>query len=553
MEAERQTHVLATDGKGRSRIARAMGFTATDAIDATARFDAELERRRGAVRRAFDDFFVEAGTDRVFSLLARHAPHLLAIDPTRAMLQELCQAFARAIEASSDPERALDNLGEFVRGVGKRRFYFELLIDRPELVARLTQLFAGSKYLSAILAQHPRLIEPLFADPNVLLLSREALRADLAEIESEQRARDDDDEALLAALRLFRHRQVLNVGLLDVGDKIERRDAARGLTDVAETCIVRALDDGLAWLARKRPEASALLARTRFCVVGMGTLASREMTYGSDLDLVFVYDAEPDDRAYTAELQDLYARVAQRVISLLSTLTAQGRCYEVDTRLRPSGSQGSLVSSFEGFVRYHAGEAALWERQALLRARAVAGDSHLAEAFERHRLEVLARPLPEDAATQVAAVRRRMELELAQETASRRHVKLGRGGALDVEAVVQLLQLVHGRAHPELFAPEPVERHLAYLGRHGLLSPERAAALVEGWEFLQRLASRLRLVDDRSMSDLDTERGDLDGLARRLGFPPGEREGGARRALLTAYEQHSERIRAVYREVIGTS
>lgn len=554
MEGERQTHLLPHDRVAHARIARAMGYTAADGCDA---FDAALDAHRRQVRDAFDAFFFDRGAERIFAAFARHVPELAAAQPVRGMLEELAAQFAEAIDACPDAARALDNLEDFVRGVGNRRFYYELLIDRPELVPRLTRLFAASKYLSGILASHPRLIEPVFHDPAVLLLDRAALRADLASIEADCRARDlDDDEAVLEALRLFRHRQVLNVGLLDVGEKIDRRAVEEGLSDIAEVCLERALADAERWLAARRPAWPALRRQARFAVIAMGKLASRELSYGSDLDLVFVFDvAGLTRRAETpldglVEAQDACSRLAQRMISLLTTRTAEGACYEVDTRLRPSGNQGSLVASLDAFERYHASEAAVWERQALLRARPVAGDADLGEAFVALRQRFLREPLPADARHAIRHLRERMERELARETAGRRHVKLGRGGALDVESVVQYLQLVHGRAHPDLLQVERVEASIARLAALGGLAPEQARVLAAGWEFLQGLAGRLRLVDNRSIADLDAERGDLEGIARHLGFSAGGREGDARRALFRAYDEHSERIRAVYRSVL---
>lgn len=556
MEGERQTHLLPHDPLAHTRIARAMGYTSAQGRDA---FDAALDLHRRHVREAFDAFFFDRGADRIFAAFARHVPELAAVQPARGMLEELAAQFAEAIDACADAARALDNLEDFVRGVGNRRFYYELLIDRPELVPRLTRLFAASKYLSGILASHPRLVEPVFHDPTVLLWDRAALRADEASIEIECRARNlDEDEAVLEALRLFRHRQILNVGLLDVGEKIDHRAAEHGLSDVAEVCLERALSEAERWLAARRPEWPALRRDARFAVIAMGKLASRELSYGSDLDLVFVFDVgrrahdergeAPADRL--AEAQDACSRLAQRMISLLSTRTAEGACYEIDTRLRPSGNQGSLVVSLDAFARYHAGEAALWERQALLRARPVAGDADLGEAFVALRERILLEPLLPDARQAICHVRDRMEQELARETTGRRHVKLGRGGTLDVESVVQFLQLVHGQAHPDLLRVERVEASIERLAGLGCLAPEHARVLTAGWEFLQGLAGRLRLVDNRSIADLDAERGDLEGIARHLGFARGEREGDARRALFRAYEEHSERIRAVYRSVL---
>jgi [glutamine synthetase] adenylyltransferase / [glutamine synthetase]-adenylyl-L-tyrosine phosphorylase len=550
MVGERQTHFLPGEPAAKREIARAFGFAEAD--DPAAALDAALAAHRADVAEAFEAFFAKDGLDRVFELFARRVPQLVALEPSRGMLLELAAGFAAEIERSSDPKRALAGLDRFVEGVGARRFYFELLIDRPELIARLVRLFAASTYLSDLLATYPRTIEPIFADPNVLVLGRAQLAADFEALEAECRARyDDPDEAALAALRLFRHRQVVNVGLLDAADAIPRDEAETGLSALAEVCVERALAASRAWLAERRPADAAALERSRFAVVAMGKLASREISYGSDLDLVFLFDVDDaNDPSVLLAAQEASTRLAQRLISMLATRTAEGSCYDVDPRLRPSGNQGSLVASLRAFERYHAEEARVWERQALLRARPVAGDPALGRAYEAVRRRALARPLPAGAAAEVHRVRMRMERELAHETPARRDVKLGRGGSLDVETVAQYLQLLHGREHLALLDVEPTEVQLRRLAALGSLAPAAATELLRGWEFLQRLSSRLRLVENRSISDLDARRGDLDTIARRLGYPAGAREGAAGRALLADYRRHTEAIRGVYGVVI---
>ena len=550
MEDERQVHELPQRPEARLRLARAMGFSGDAAL---AEFEAELARQRDCVRAFGTSVQTESNAEAILQLFLRHQPKLLTSPETRSMMETLAEQFAREIEASPDLVLALNNLDRFVRALGSRRFYYELLLDRPELVGRLAALFAGSRFLSALLAQHPRLIEPLFSDPNLLLFTRDQLRADLASIRRELGPADEPDfERDLDALRLFHHRQVLNVGLLDVDEKISRAACETALTEVGEVAIEFALAVAQREVARLRaPGASG--AEARFLIVGMGKLASRELSYGSDLDLIFLYDL-PDAAAADAPFaQESCVRVAQRLISALETPTANGTCYEIDSRLRPSGNQGTLVTSLAGLRHHYETLAMLWEKQALLRARPVAGDAAAGAAFDSLRRNVLERPLPDDAAAEIHRVRLRMEHELAGETATRHDLKRGRGGLLDVENAVQFLQLAHGREHPELLDVDRTERQIEKLNALGLLAPEQASVLRDGWEFLERLSSRLRVVENRSISDLDEERGDLDGLARRLGYAAGNRESSARRALQDDYAHHTHAIRRTYLEILGVA
>jgi glutamate-ammonia-ligase adenylyltransferase len=543
MEAERQVHRLAATGPARERAARALGFAAL------ADFDAALDAHRGHVRASFERLFGEQGERRVLAIFERGAPSLFAIPSTRTPLEDLARRFAREIDAAADPELALNNLDRFIQAIGARRFYWGLLLDRPELVPRLTALFGTSRYLANLLAAHPTLIEPVFSDPRVFVLSPAELRADLAGIRARLDAEADRDPAenALAALRLFHHRQLVNIGLLDLSEKISRREAELALSDVAEVCLEAGLEaarDALRRGAARDPGPEA------FLVVGMGKLGSRELSYGSDLDVIFLYDLPGADEQSMAEAQTRGARLAQKLIWALDTRTAEGSCYAVDARLRPSGQQGPLVSSLAALREHHERSAMVWERQALLRARPVAGQPALGAAYEALRREILARPLPPDLAAEIHRLRMRMETELADEKPGHRDLKTGRGGLVDVESVVQYLQLRHGAAYPELFEPESIETQLGRLEAHALLAPPQARVLREGWEFLQRLSSRLRIVQNRSISDLREDRADLDSVARALGYPPSPLTGGTRRPLLDDYRRHTEAIRAVYLEVL---
>ncbi|MDH5676037.1 MAG: hypothetical protein OEZ06_28200 [Myxococcales bacterium] len=545
MVAERQTHRLPSDAEARRPIAFAMEFRGDDAV---AQLDELLEGHRQRIAGVFGSFFFDRGSDQIFDLFAEKVSWLLASDTTRRMLHELSDQLAAGIERSSQPARGLDNLGRFIDLVGQHRFYLELLFDRPEIVSRLAKLFGASNYLSNVLSTHPKLIEPVFADPDVLLLDRAELTRDLQAIATEQLelAGDGADpaEAELDALRLFFHRHLLNVGLLDLDGRVSRSEAERALTEIAETCLDGALDSARRWLAERKPELSNEGGDARFAVIGMGKLASQELSYGSDLDLIFLFDVEPGRDLLVA--QEYCTRLAQRLISVLQAKTGQGSCYEIDSRLRPSGNQGTLVSSLASFRRYHERGAEVWERLVLLRARAIAGSATLAEDFEALRREILTRPLPEGARDEVLHVRQRMEDELARETAVRRDFKRGRGGLLDIENLVQWLQIREGENHSELLEVIPLAAQLERLARLGVVKASDAEQLVAGWNFLQRLGNRVRVVENRSISDLDTERGDLEGLARAMGYGGGDGSDGARRALLSDYRRHTEAIRSCY-------
>jgi glutamate-ammonia-ligase adenylyltransferase len=543
MEEERQTHRLPRDDAARRRLARSLGF---DGPDERGAFAQKLDSVRSRIGETFARLFPTDESERVLALFARGARQLLAIPSTRGMVEDLAKRFAREIETSADPEMAANNLDRFIEGVGSRSFYYGLLLDRPELVPRLAALFGASKYLSALFASHPDLIEPVFRDPNVLLLSRPELERDLDEIRSRapRRAGDEALEIELSALRLFHHRQLVNVALLDLAEKISSAESQRALGEIAEVCLGRALVVAGDELRRGRTALPAAAQAGRFLVVGMGKLGSHELGYGSDLDVIFLYDAASGDTA-AAEAQEFFIRLAQKLVFLLDARTAEGRCYAVDAALRPSGNQGLLVTSLASLARYHAESAQAWERQALLRARPVAGSAELGAALRKSP--------PSELGAEIHRLRQRRERELARERPGHRDLKTGRGGLVDVEDVVQFLQLTHGFVFPQLLDVESIETLLERIEKLGLLTPDHARTLREGWRFLQRLASRLRIVENRSISELDERRAELEPVARALHYESSPQAGGARRQLFEDYHRHTEAIRAVYLEVLGVA
>lgn len=550
MEDERQLYKLPTDADGLTRIARSLGYLETDGAE---HFSAALQHHRERVQAIFGQLFDRAGGGEVLDLFQRNAPALVANPTARSLIESLARQFSERVDHSANPERAMNNLAEFIRGVGQRRFFYELLLDRPELVPRLIGLFAASEYLSTYVATHPRLIEPLFDDPNVLLHSR----AELDRIYEKIRKTLDaeglrvEPELSLDALRLFHNRELVNVGLLDMDDRIERVEAERSLTEIGEVCIERGLDLAEQEVRRRGKKRPPWLRNGEFLVVAMGKLASREITYGSDLDVIFLYDLPGGDEEAQLSAQSGFVGLAQKLIWTLQTRTNEGVCYEIDARLRPSGNQGLLVSHIETFADYHSTSAAPWERQALLRSRPVAGSKRLAATFEELRREILLRDNPSDLRQEVHRIRIRMETELARESTARRDFKTGRGGLLDIETAVQYLQLAHARAHPALIDVSTVAEKIVQLAELQILDPHQARTFADGWEFLQRLSSRLRILENRSISDLDAERGDLDDVARRLGYESPGRSSGGRRSLLDEYQRRTAEIRAVYEQVLG--
>jgi glutamate-ammonia-ligase adenylyltransferase len=269
------------------------------------------------------------------------------------------------------------------------------------------------------------------------------------------------------------------------------------------------------------------------------------MSYGSDLDLLFVYDGGKDE--YDEDTHVSATRWAQKILSLLQTTTQDGFVYKIDSRLRPSGRQGPLVTSLARYEDYHREEAELWERQAHVRARVVYGPRALARRIERVTLGfVFGAGLTREQAIEIHELRIRMENELGSGEPDRENIKTGRGGIVDIEFVVQMLQLRFGKDTEPLQTPNTYEA-IEALAMAGRLTKGDARTMRECYSFLRRLEARMRLERDRPVEELGLDSDVLAPLAKRMGF--GGRNGG--RTLLDRYEKTREVVRGLYSKYFG--
>jgi glutamate-ammonia-ligase adenylyltransferase len=307
-------------------------------------------------------------------------------------------------------------------------------------------------------------------------------------------------------------------------------------------------------------------------VIAMGTLGGREIGYGSDLDVIFLFD--PRAAPAGADPGEYFTKRARRIIRLISTSHPAGPGYELDTRLRPSGSQGLLVTSIDAFARYHgvrteasggaspAGaavspRAAAWERLALLRARACAGDRALgseamriAEAAAYEGFSAGGDPAELGAfAREIHRLRMRMERELSQERGGRFDPKLGRGGLADVEMCIELLQVKHGR-DPAVRTTE-TQTAIEALSERGYLAPSHAAALGEGYAFLRKLQWRIRILHATASQLIEEGAPGLVPLAHRVGIRSRPGDAGVAATLGAHYKATTDRIRGAYDQIVG--
>ncbi|MCX7668670.1 MAG: glutamine synthetase adenylyltransferase, partial [Anaerolineae bacterium] len=328
--------------------------------------------------------------------------------------------------------------------------------------------------------------------------------------------------ALPDGLRRYQRRELLRIGLCDLCGLLDLPSVVQQLSNLAE---------GIVHVALELAAAQTNTVPAGFAVLALGKLGSAELNYSSDIDLLFLAD---EDAAR-------YQKLGEQLIALLSQATAEGFLYRVDMRLRPWGAVGPLITTVAGYLKYLTETARLWEKQALLRARPIAGNCALGQSFLERAGALIFAIEREAARSDVHAMKQRTEARLRETGRDRGEVKLGEGSIRDVEFVVQFLQLIHGAAHPDLRRGAILEL-LDRLAEHGLISADEQRILAQGYVFLRTVEHYLQILDYRQTHILPTNPADLRYLAQRLGYSGPQ----AAERFVTRYQQHSAAIRAVY-------
>ncbi|WP_394837790.1 bifunctional [glutamate--ammonia ligase]-adenylyl-L-tyrosine phosphorylase/[glutamate--ammonia-ligase] adenylyltransferase [Pendulispora rubella] len=569
-----QTHALPEDPSLLGRIARSLGFRGTVQLEK----DLDRVRKRIGARMASLTSHGVAKTDAaapssierlLVALDARDEARLLTcleerFDPIRApellrhllalakrpdgplgavsrdLYPSLAETLIDALADAADPEQAARLMTTFFARMITPSVYVRALAEDPLGTRRLAGLFGASAFLGEAAALHPDLVDQLLFRTTPVSDPEGAARVVDDEVTRLGDLQSITDaglrlERLVGALRRAKRRVTMEVGIADLAGELDTRKCTLTLSTLADAVL-------------RHTVRFTLGADVRMAVIAMGKLGGREIGYGSDLDLFFVFDPAGEDEH---EAQERAIRGAQRVLRILGTPHGDGPGYELDTRLRPSGNQGLLVVSIEAFGRYQETQAAAWERQALIKARACAGDPELGaqvEAIAREAAFVRGAPPAAD----VHRLRMRMERELAGERREGRiryDMKLGRGGLVDVEFAAQYLQMKHGR-DPRV-RTQDTETALGALEACGYIDSGHAGSLREGYRLLRQLEQRARVHHGSTSPFIEEGAPGLTLLARRMGMRDGRPRGSAAEALLARYVRVTTEVRAAYLAVLG--
>lgn len=551
---DRQTQELPVDEIEQARLAFNMGFADW------ATFHQALEDNRQIVRQHFadliapeeetretddcgcDDIWLSLWNEELDSEQAQSCLQEQGFDDTKGawkllddlkqsrtvkMLQQVAHerliailpTLMQQVAATENPTETLGRVLELIQAILRRSAYLVLLAENPVALQQLVKLCSESHWFSEKLSRQPILLDELintaslYSPPNKQQLNDE-LRQLLLRIPEE------DTEQLMDALRYFKNAHVLKVAASEITGALPLMKVSDYLTWTAEVILEAVLDIAWRLMTEKHgaPQQSpGVPCNPDFIVIGYGKMGGIELSYGSDLDLVFIHDA-PSNQSTDGDKQItnsvFFTRLGQKIIHILNTFTTSGQLYEVDMRLRPSGNSGLLVTSLKAFKEYQQKEAWTWEHQALVRARFVAGDLALKERFETVRAEILSSQRETDQLrVDVAEMREKMRDHLGSKNSAQDdnpvfHLKHDRGGIVDIEFLVQYLVLQHAHSHADLYTYTDNIRILEHAETAQLLSPEQAETLREAYKSYRSVGHRLTL-KNRSNTISDNEMLDL--------------------------------------------
>lgn len=560
------------------RLARMMGFKDEPLMDAGAAFWEAYKRATGLIHDIYRSLFykseedLDAGIpDEIRMLLApdlaedeaaarlaqtgfrepkaaaaclfrlRGAFQTLRLGPrTIVLLTRLMPVFIHRAARSPEPDKALAFLERLIFSIGPRPTFYSLLTENPAVIDELMKIFGTSIFLSRRLIERPESLDMLLSKESSVPYKRKDEYLTGLDVNA-------DYEEAMEELRRLKNQEVFRIGVNDVRGNLTEREITVQITHLADAALEAAL--GIAVSALK-PVYGAPKGGW-FAILGLGKLGGGELIYGSDLDIVFVYGETGDecrtDGGKPISCHEYFVKAAQRIISILTLRTREGFVFDVDARLRPSGSAGPLVVSRDALLAYHASKTSIWERQAWLKARAVAGDLAAGSAVLAELAEVVySRPLAAADIDEMQRIRARMEGEIAKETNDRYNLKAGRGGLNDIEFLTQALQLFAG-GHDKSLRIAQTRKALRRLFAAGMLEEDDYLLLMDAHAFYRRIELKQRIVADRPEGILVRGTEELTALAKRAGYIGNIPETD----LLGDYVRYATAVRAVFNRVLN--
>ncbi|MGA0190455.1 MAG: hypothetical protein ACO3LW_06570 [bacterium] len=512
---EKQIHTLPSNQSEQQCFARMMGFYSANAEADRQSMLHHLRNTMAKVRSIFGGLFDQKHLEVEAAL--RNSTRLRNFRPEEAQLLESLARQLTPILRQSGQDLLEKRFYRFFETIGAQLEKYRPLCNHPASWSRLASIAATSDTLWNHLLTNTGLLNKL--EPKELRIDVELLKEEVERAFGKCVHQEEE----LDAIRRFKHTQTFLLGSAELDGLLEYNQARQGLTILAEIVLQKAHEVCFRDLIQRhgipRDENGE---PAKFSIVGMGKLGGKELTYHSDLDLIFLYSGvgETDGQLQVTN-QLFYAKLIQRIISFLSSVTSCGYAYKLDTRLRPSGNAGVLVTTISSFAAYHQ-QSKPWEHQALIKARVVGGD--VDEKWRESVDKLISKSayeweIPDDLHLKIAHLRGRKEEELSGETFQQKNLKEGRGGLLDIEFLTQYLQLKFVKKFPKLRTPETLKA-LEVIKKEALISSDEATFLQEAYRWIRQIETALRLLFDQSVNTLNLNQDQtlhLEALLRRQG------------------------------------
>ena len=531
---DQQTHELPSAEKQQQALAESLGFANYDA------FYNELNLHRDYVESQFRLVFAEEENcdvrDEMMILWSNEleGEHQLDAEYPAEVARKIIKALndfkeSRSVKTLSKdgverlnatmpfilkailkPEVSVETVARVLRvieSITQRSVYLVLIKENPEAVKHLVELCDSSAWLTEMLVKYPALLDQLLDERELYEpLSKEAL---LIEARKLMNLVAGDEEQFMNQLRQWRHAQVFKVAAADIAGNIPIMKVSDYLTWIAEAVLSVSVEFASQLMRAKNGLPGGLaegVERNPFMVLGYGKLGGIELGYGSDLDIVFLYEGVPsgattvNPNGRSLDNAIYFIRLGQKVISILSTVMPSGRLYEVDTRLRPNGDSGMLVTDFESYKAYIENKAWNWEHQALVRARAVVGDEQSINAFESFRKAFINQARDQrKVREEVVEMRQKMQDSLDKSNAELFDLKQGSGGIVDIEFMMQYLVLANAEKYPELSVYSDNVRILEAVAEAQLLAAEDVVALTNAYKTYRSKYHRVALANNKAL------------------------------------------------------
>ena len=603
MKSDLQRYSLPSKESELIKLAKRIGYQNSGTGSALEAFQTDYARYTGTVRHIFEKVLAAPISDReidIATLLttndlgvirnllepvgltdvreAHRRLKLMADGPdgvrfspqVRRLFVDLAPTLLRLLSESPDPDMALRYIETFAGKVGARSSHYAMFNEQPSILELLTKLCGTSRFLADLLTGQPESFDVLTAPA---VMDKPKTSSEIY-MEALQETTTGTTDQVFEALRRYKNSEVLRIGMRNVLGEANLWATTTELSDLAEG-ILQAMyshintefqieyGKPIEMNGNQRPTPSTDgntdvdLPLARFAVIGMGKFGGRELNFSADLDLMLVYSAEGETTQGMSNA-DYFSRLGLELANRLKGNTGGGGIYELDLRLRPYGSGGAIALSLTGYQNYYEKDAETWERQALIRARPVAGDIELGQEFVKQaHAFAYSQSLTAEQIAYIVHNRQRKEAQATRppSTSRRRRgrrrqqidVKSGYGGLIDIEFLAQTLQLIHGTTHLQVRVQNTVET-IHQLHEIGVLTLDQRDQLRFAYEFLRNVENSLRIVHDRPLDALPDTEAALEHLAKRLGY-----EDGARRAsdsFLRDYQWCTETTRTLFNQLL---